>query len=144
MKALTLYQPWATLIAYGQKRVETRPRPWKYEGPIAIHAGKTIDAAACEQFKFVPQALPTGCVVAIAEMIGCVEFPSLQYPPEPYGDYTPGRYGYPFRRIQALDTPIAARGKQGIWEFDEALLPEDVAKLVRLWKLEVGMFKNYV
>lgn len=40
MKALTLYQPWASLIALGVKTVETRPWATKYRGPLAIHAGK--------------------------------------------------------------------------------------------------------
>ena len=38
MKALTLWQPWASLVACGAKRVETRSWTTKYRGPIAIHA----------------------------------------------------------------------------------------------------------
>ena len=40
MKALTLTQPWATLVAIGAKRIETRSWPTKYRGPLAIHAAK--------------------------------------------------------------------------------------------------------
>ena len=40
MKALTLHQPWASLIAVGAKKIETRPWSTKYRGPLAIHAGK--------------------------------------------------------------------------------------------------------
>ena len=40
MKTLTLYQPWATLVAIGAKRVETRSWPTKYRGKLAIHASK--------------------------------------------------------------------------------------------------------
>ena len=39
MKALTIMQPWASLIACGAKTIETRSWPTKYRGPIAIHAG---------------------------------------------------------------------------------------------------------
>lgn len=39
MKALTLTQPWATLIAVGAKRIETRSWETLYRGPLAIHAG---------------------------------------------------------------------------------------------------------
>ena len=42
MKALTLYQPWATLVAIGAKRIETRSWKTNYRGPLAIHAGKNI------------------------------------------------------------------------------------------------------
>ncbi len=40
MKALTISQPWASLIAEGVKTIETRSRSTKYRGPLAIHAGK--------------------------------------------------------------------------------------------------------
>jgi hypothetical protein len=40
MKALTLYQPWATLVAVGAKRIETRSWSTKYRGPLAIHVSK--------------------------------------------------------------------------------------------------------
>lgn len=40
MKALTLWQPWASLVAQGVKRIETRPWTTKYRGPLAIHAAK--------------------------------------------------------------------------------------------------------
>jgi hypothetical protein len=42
MKALTLSQPFATLVAIGAKRIETRSWSTNYRGPLAIHAAKTI------------------------------------------------------------------------------------------------------
>ncbi|TWH47470.1 ASCH domain-containing protein [Sporomusa sp. KB1] len=41
MKAITILQPWASLLACGAKQIETRSWPAKYRGPIAIHTGKT-------------------------------------------------------------------------------------------------------
>lgn len=41
MKALTLHQPWASLVAEGVKTIETRSWSTKYRGQLAIHAGKT-------------------------------------------------------------------------------------------------------
>lgn len=38
IRALTLHQPWASLVAWGVKHYETRPRPLSYRGPLAIHA----------------------------------------------------------------------------------------------------------
>jgi activating signal cointegrator 1 len=40
MKALSLWQPWASAIASGAKHYETRPWRTSYRGPIAIHAAK--------------------------------------------------------------------------------------------------------
>jgi hypothetical protein len=39
VKALTLHQPWAQLVAIGAKRIETRSWSTRYRGPLAIHAG---------------------------------------------------------------------------------------------------------
>jgi len=38
MKAITLWQPWASLLACGAKKYETRSWATSYRGPIAIHA----------------------------------------------------------------------------------------------------------
>jgi len=38
MKALTICQPWATLVTIGAKRIETRSWSTTYRGPLAIHA----------------------------------------------------------------------------------------------------------
>lgn len=41
MKAITLHQPWATLVSLGVKTIETRSWTTRYRGPLAIHAAKT-------------------------------------------------------------------------------------------------------
>ena len=41
MKALTIQQPWASVITMGVKTIETRSWSTKYRGPLAIHAGLT-------------------------------------------------------------------------------------------------------
>ncbi len=42
MRCLSIHQPWASLIAIGAKRVETRHWETRYRGPVAIHAAKTL------------------------------------------------------------------------------------------------------
>lgn len=54
MKAITIWQPWASLLAHGMKQYETRSWATKYRGPIAIHAAKrpvrqTIDALVADR-----------------------------------------------------------------------------------------------
>ena len=51
MKAITIRQPWASLLVSGKKLYETRGWATSYTGPIAIHAAKwpvrrTIDELA--------------------------------------------------------------------------------------------------
>jgi hypothetical protein len=40
MKTITILQPYASLIACGTKKIETRSWTTKYQGPITIHAGQ--------------------------------------------------------------------------------------------------------
>jgi len=40
MKAISLLQPWATLVVTGVKTIETRSWGTKYRGPILIHASQ--------------------------------------------------------------------------------------------------------
>lgn len=40
MKALSILQPWATLIVSGAKDVENRTWPTGHRGPMLVHAGK--------------------------------------------------------------------------------------------------------
>lgn len=56
MKALTLTQPWATLVAIGAKKIETRSWGVTYLGPIAIHAGKEFPLEA-RRFALRPPCL---------------------------------------------------------------------------------------
>ena len=60
MKALSLRQPWASLIAEGRKTIETRTWRTRYRGPLAIHAS----ARPYED-------LPTGGIVAVTWLYGC-------------------------------------------------------------------------
>ena len=39
MKVLTIQQPWASLVAHGHKKIETRSWNAKYRGELLIHAG---------------------------------------------------------------------------------------------------------
>ena len=92
MKTITLTQPWATLIAVGAKRIETRSWSTGYRGPIAIHAAKGLadmsEQDLAELVAYEPfftalgparkvdaggllTDLPRGKVVAIAQLAGC-------------------------------------------------------------------------
>lgn len=46
MKALTLTQPYATLVTVGAKKIETRGWKTSFRGPLAIHAAKGFPGEA--------------------------------------------------------------------------------------------------
>ncbi|MCA8922325.1 MAG: hypothetical protein KDD82_10980 [Planctomycetes bacterium] len=58
MRALTLHQPWASLIAWGVKRYETRPRPLSYRGPLAIAWGRGNYAYRLENVRRLAVPIP--------------------------------------------------------------------------------------
>jgi hypothetical protein len=93
VKAITLTQPWATLVAIGAKRIETRSWSTSYRGPLAIHAGKglgpvggnrglnrliasdpfwsILGVAACAFGRRAPTGLPLGAIIAVCELYDC-------------------------------------------------------------------------
>lgn len=44
MQAISVWQPWAVLLAAGKKCCETRHWPIRHRGPLLIHAAKKWDA----------------------------------------------------------------------------------------------------
>lgn len=66
MKALSVRQPWAQLIAEGIKTIEIRSRPWKYRKPLVICA--TAKPVFLDD-DGVP--LPCGCAVCVVDMVDC-------------------------------------------------------------------------
>ena len=99
MKAISLWQPWATLVGLGVKTIETRSWATKYRGPLAIHAAKRQPEHGLsfpdgwwawndrstrhratpyiyDPRQPTPQAsvtpLPLGAVVATCELVDCV------------------------------------------------------------------------
>ena len=73
MKALTLWQPWASLIAWGEKRYETRSYGISHRGTLAIHAGLMSDIQHREPAPFVCERLPNATVEELAEAQGHYE-----------------------------------------------------------------------
>lgn len=79
LKAITLYEPYASLMAHGIKLNETRPMRTSHRGDIAIHAAKTdyglsdeLTAAVVHAFHnrgLKPHAATLGCIVAIVELL---------------------------------------------------------------------------
>lgn len=147
MRALSLWQPWGSAVACGIKTCETRswaPPDSLIGQPLAIHVAKTkrgMDLIGWENLDFGEPlqaffgangphwtvSMPYGVVVAVCRLVDVVQFPHEDAPPDPYGDFTPGRFGWMLDNIVALDPPIEARGRQGLWTWDA---PPEIERLV--------------
>lgn len=146
MKALTLWQPWATLIAIGAKQYETRSWGTSYRGPLAIHAGvrrpthedisvlwdaqvlcpreRPELAAALERVapsSTAPAALPLGVIVATCRLVECVRM-SLIPPPvdleAAVGDWSSGRFAWRLEDVVPRLDPALVKGARGLWEWN--------------------------
>jgi hypothetical protein len=114
MKALTICQPYAEMIAAHEKPIENRTWPTSYRGLIAIHAGKSRawledgDEAERPDMAF-------GAVVAVARLVDCVRVEDL---PEPLRSHheANGPWCWVLEDVERLPAPIPCRGAQGLWE----------------------------
>lgn len=155
MKALTLTQPYATLVAMGLKQYETRSWLTNHRGPLAIHAaagfggvgGRRAFEEIClglpgffraqlDQLLGVGGAkvwmLPLGEVIAVTWLEDCVtaERADPDEDERAVGDFTPGRWAWRLRQPIVLSRPIEAHGWQRLWNLDDALIPENVRKAI--------------
>jgi len=117
MKALTLYQPWASLIRDRRKPIETRSWYTKYRGELAIHAGKTVDKDACIRFGYDPSTIERGVILCVVDLVDCIQFTASFRPPDDYGDYSVGRYGFILENVRPLPEPISVKGGMGLWNW---------------------------
>jgi len=132
MKAITLHQPWATLVAIGSKQFETRSWKTPYRGLIAIHASKNrghlkwLKGSLLGSYLRKAGELPLGCVVAIARLttIYTTESALDRYIISPLerelGDYSPGRFAWRLDDIKPV-VSVAAKGALGIWEWEQPM-----------------------
>lgn len=71
MEAITVLEPWASLIACGAKKIETRSWATKYRGKIAIHAGMQWDK---EQKELIEKQPYCSSLLRVANPDGCGSF----------------------------------------------------------------------
>lgn len=103
MKALSLWQPWASAIALGAKRVETRSWETLYRGPLLIHAAKRRPVyellALNSNWTWLAVLRPLGKRM--------------------------GRFGWVLENIRPLAEPIPYRGAQGLFDVPASVLERE-------------------
>ena len=144
--ALSLWQPWATLIAIKAKRFETRSWQTAYRGPLVIHAAKTWNRKLSflirhqEPFSSVLKAagypvvtsypLPLGAALCVADLVEC--WPTehvlrhMSDQERAFGDFTPGRFAWELRNVRPFPKPIRWGGAQGLWRWTGPLPETEV------------------
>lgn len=138
MKAITLWQPWASLMALGYKKVETRSWATRHRGLTAIHSalrkpgflGHSCDnpdfCKLLTDLKIEPVEFPLGCVLCTATLVAIAPtgdvYDDLSEQERIFGNYEEGRYAWFFEDIQSLKTPIPVKGNRLLWNLDDRIL----------------------
>jgi hypothetical protein len=149
MKGISLWQPWASLMALGEKQIETRSWETSYRGDLLITATARSPVPR-EQWPYHAKLnaairgdviLPAGCALCVVELYSCVpaqyiDGPTFGWASWPtderrFGDYTPGRFAWLTRNLRALKTPIPCRGNRMLWLIEPDLLAQIEAQIGR-------------
>lgn len=137
MKAISLWQPWASLWCAGPKIHETRHWPTSHRGWLAVHAAKRkiddfsgdpIDKICSHVFgPHWGMELPLGAIVGVVNIVDCLttEDAALGLEDDDYecGDFSPGRFAWKRKQFIRLGDPIPYRGAQGIFTVPDDILP---------------------
>ena len=131
MKVLSLTEPYATLIKLGKKKIETRSFKTNYRGELYIHASSTKIPKEWKNNKELMRLvdgndLNFGYIILKCNLVDCV-YMDEEFLDEIHkdklelicGDYRLGRYAWILDDIELLDNPIFAKGRLGIWNYEE-------------------------
>jgi hypothetical protein len=137
MKALSLLQPWASLVVMGLKTIETRSWSTNFRGELLIHAsnGKAGEILA-NDFPFkkhIPdfKKLPFGSIIGkvilrdvirikTGEMFGMNDesINRLTFEEKAFGDYSEGRFAWIFEEAIQFQKTYPAKGSLILWNID--------------------------
>lgn len=114
-KALSVRQPWASLIVCGLKTVEIRTWSTTYRGPLYIHASKSQDDIAMNRFQL--EAPPMGALLGTVELVKVEPFTremwdELAEKHLDNGAFIPGLYAWQLENARPLAEPVAYRGER--------------------------------
>lgn len=131
-RVLSIQQPWAWAITAGRKEVENRSWQTAYRGRVYIHASGKLNREGIKwlarTFRLrVPDELPQGAVVAVADLVDVVTRKRAKR----FGRWFGGPYGFVFSNVRILRRPVVTRGKLGLYRPSGSLRRSVEAQLPR-------------
>jgi hypothetical protein len=128
MKALTICQPYAELIACGKKRVENREWQTRYRGPLLIHAGKSRSwlggQSEDELEEEFGRRVEFGAIVARANLVACLHIDGIdtgkhdkEFPWLKTDGHANGTWCWVLADVVRIEPGIPWSGAQGLWEY---------------------------
>lgn len=126
MKCITICQPYAQLIASGQKRAENRTWALQHRGSLAIHAGKS--RAWLDTYWPLPPDMIFGAVLAIVDVIDCLHIDAIRAGMIPENlmwlqthEHASGPWCWVLANVRPVK-PMPCRGQMGLFDIDGKLL----------------------
>lgn len=121
MKAITIKQPWASLICEGIKNVENRKWKTNFRGRVLVHAalkdfnfnGQIISEYQREFIKAVKKPYVTGAIIGSVEIIDCIK--SSNSPHREWGNMY--CYHWVLANPILFPEPIPAKGRLSFWDY---------------------------
>lgn len=125
MKALTIKEPWATLIIDGYKEYEFRSWKTNYRGKILIHAGKSLEKNQAKKFKEYNLKYSCGEIIGEADLVDCIKV-TEQFDNElkkknslVYRNNHIDNYAWKLENIKKYEKKIKVNGKLGLWNYEK-------------------------
>lgn len=127
MKAISIRQPWAWLVAAGHKTVENRSKPHSYRGPLLIHAGQKFDRLQWWAVKewleevFPRIRLPEPGELALGALIGRAVLVDVRRDSKsPWAQEK--KWHWILAQARELEEPIGYKGKLGLFDVSKEVL----------------------
>lgn len=147
MKAISLWQPWASAMAAGAKRNETRSWPTNYRGDLLICSAKrqpTRKELPDKELYFQAMQVPYGMALCVVQLYDCVPTSIFHAPTNrditaeemEAGDYTAGRYAWLTRNLRTFTRPFPVTGMQGLFDVSDAVIEAATLLPVKSMTLE--------
>ena len=125
MKALTIKEPWASLIINGYKEYEFRSWKTNYRGKILIHAGMTLEKEMAKKFDCYNLDYGNGEIIGEAELTDCILVTDeLMDELKKKNSLVYGKtghkmiYAWKLENIKKFDKRYQVNGKLSLWDFD--------------------------
>lgn len=115
--ALSVCQPWAWAIVFGEKRIENRKWPTNHRGPLVIHAsrgtryaGDETEIPDCPPF----DSLVKGAAIGLVDVVDCVPVPQLPAALK-HDPYAEGPWCWILENPRSFAQPVEMRGFQSLF-----------------------------
>jgi len=125
MKALTIKQPWASLIVNEYKKYEFRSWKTNYRGKVLIHAGLSKENDIINKVQSYNLEYINGAIIGEADIVDCIlvdkkfDHNLKQIDSIVYGNDHVGNYAWKLENIKKYDKPIYVKGKLGLWNYEK-------------------------